>query len=66
MTYRRQKQTAPAFGFAAEMRAADFATFTRWYDRRCLLPRPGRAECEATFSAPATDEEAAAPMRAAA
>lgn len=66
MTRNHDTHPAIGFGFAAEMRRADLAGFSRWPDRRCLLPRPGRAECEAMLSAPAGRDANAAPMRDAA
>ncbi|HUF87157.1 MAG TPA: hypothetical protein VMM59_07220 [Thermohalobaculum sp.] len=61
----------PGYGFAAQIARADLTTFSRWYDRRCLLERPGLAECEASLSqpdeaAPEATPEAARPMRDAA
>ena len=55
------------FGFDAETARSDFATFTRWHDRRCLLPRPTMAECEATPSSdglPTISEHAEAKLAA--
>jgi hypothetical protein len=53
MTSAQPTSASHSFGFAAQMRDADFSQFRNWYDRTCLLPVAGR---------PATDgEQIAAP-----
>lgn len=58
MTHHRHRPLG--YGFAAQIARTDLTTFGRWYDRRCLLERPGMAECQASLSQPedATPEAA--------